>query len=58
MSISQLLDQRNATNISLNALIPQINNQVITPCPTNWDCNCDCSYDCGYDCGYDCHGGH
>lgn len=50
MPISQLLEQRNATNISLDAAVLQTSPQTSTQC-TSWDC--DCSSDCGYDCSWD-----
>lgn len=53
MTISQLLEKRNTTNISMNILSTDVNNKIFSRCGL-WKDNFDCSYDCDFNC--DCGG--
>lgn len=55
MSISQLLEKRNATDTSFNVEIVGVKKQKITANNNlNWDCGWDCDCNCVGDC--DCRG--
>lgn len=54
MSISQLLERRNATNISLNVPIEGVSNKMFSRCDC-WVCDCDCNCENNCACDCDCH---
>lgn len=54
MSISQLLEKRNATNIPLNVKIIGVGNRTFMRCNC-WVCDCDCNCESNCACDCDCH---
>ena len=54
MSNSQLLERRNATNISLNVSIVGVSNKMFSRCDC-WVCDCDCNCESNCACDCDCH---
>lgn len=54
MEISQLLEKRNATNISLDVAITGVSNTMFSRCDC-WVCDCDCNCESNCACDCDCH---
>lgn len=54
MSISQLLEKRNATNILFNVSIVGVSNAMFSRCDC-WVCDCDCNCESNCACDCDCH---